>query len=239
MHPVRLCVNVDHVATVRNARGTVYPDPVHAAVLALNAGADGIVAHLREDRRHIRERDVEILRATVPCFGLEFARAPDVVEFALEIEPDLAMLVPERREELTTEGGLDVAGELDAVAATVATFQEKGIPVSLFIEPDPAQLEAAARTGARFVELHTGRYAEATNEEAAAKELVALQKAAHAAVRLGLRVNAGHGLRVDNVGPVASIPEIEELSIGHAIIARALFIGMEGAVREMREATRG
>jgi pyridoxine 5-phosphate synthase len=239
VNQVRLCVNVDHVATVRNARGTVYPDPVHVAILALNAGADGIVAHLREDRRHIRERDVEILRATVPLFGLEFAQAPDIVAFALEIQPDLAMLVPERREELTTEGGLDVVAEFDGICETVVSFQEKGIPVSLFIDPDDAQIEAAAKTGARFVELHTGRYADAPTEEDEEREADLLRRSATTAAAAGLRVNAGHGLRVDNVGPVAALPEVEELSIGHALVARALQVGMEAAVREMREAIRG
>ena len=239
VNSVRLCVNVDHVATVRNARGTVYPDPVHAAVLALNAGAHGIVAHLREDRRHIRERDVEILRATVGYFGLEFARAPDIVAFALEIEPDLAMLVPERREELTTEGGLDVVAEFDGICETVAALQEKGIPVSLFIDAEQAQIDAAARTGARFVELHTGHYADATSEQSEARALEKLRVGAHESAKRGLRVNAGHGLRVDNVGPVAAIPEVEELSIGHAIVARSIMVGIEAAVSEMQEAING
>ena len=237
--PVQLSINVDHVATVRNARGTVYPDPVHLAVLALNAGADGIVAHLREDRRHIRERDVEILRAIVPRLDLEFARTEEIVQFALEVQPDLATLVPEKREELTTEGGLDVRGDLDGVTRAVQLLQERGIAVSLFVDPEEEQLEAAARTGARFVELHTGRYANATDEELAGRELGTLRTAAQKAASLGLRVNAGHGLTVQNVAPVASIEQIEELSIGHAIIARALHIGMEAAVREMREAMRG
>jgi pyridoxine 5-phosphate synthase len=237
--PVRLCVNIDHVATVRNVRGTSYPDPVHLAVHALNAGADGIVAHLREDRRHVRERDVEILRATVPRLGLEFARAPDILEFALRIQPDLAMIVPERREEITTEAGLDVARDFDGVSRVVQTFQEAGVPVSLFVDPDAAQLEAAARTGARIVELHTGRYSDAPNEEVAGRELARLVSAAREAAALGLRVHAGHGLRRDNVRAIAAIPELEELSIGHAIVARALQVGMESAVREMREAMRG
>jgi pyridoxine 5-phosphate synthase len=238
VEPVRLSVNVDHVATVRNARGTVYPDPVHLAVQALNAGADGITVHLREDRRHIRERDVEILRAMVGRLVLELARAPEILAFARTIQPDLATLVPERREELTTEGGLDVAADAGAVGEVVSSLQESGIPVSIFVDPDPGQIEAAARTGARFVELHTGLYADATDEEREARELEALRRAAGRAGELGLRVNAGHGLRVDNVRPVAAIPEVEELSIGHALVARALSLGMEGAVREMREAMR-
>jgi pyridoxine 5-phosphate synthase len=237
--PCRLNVNVDHVATVRNARGTAYPDPVHAAILAESAGADGITVHLREDRRHIRERDVEIVRATVRRLNLELARGPEIVEFALHVQPDLATLVPERREEVTTEGGLDVAADVDGVTKVVQQLQETGICVSLFVEPDGRQIDAAAATGARFVELHTGRYADAASEEIAARELAALRKAAAHAGGLGLRVNAGHGLRLDNVGPVARIPEVEELAIGHAIVSRAIHVGMAEAVREMREAIRG
>jgi pyridoxine 5-phosphate synthase len=236
---VRLCVNIDHVATVRNARGTAYPDPVHVAVLALNAGADGIVAHLREDRRHIRERDVEVLRASVPYFGFEFALDDEIIAFADHIRPDLAMLVPERRQEVTTESGLDVVAEYDRVAPVVARLQEVGIPVSLFVDPDEKQIEAAARAGARFVELHTGPYSDATRRRDVAHELVRLREGASIAANLGLRVNAGHGLRTDNVGPVAAIPAVEELSIGHWLVARSLFIGMEQAVREMKEAMRG
>ena len=239
MEPVRLSVNVDHVATVRNVRGTPYPDPVHVAVLALNAGAYGIVAHLREDRRHIRERDVEILRAIAPRLCLEMARAPDILEFALHVQPDLALLVPERREELTTEGGLDVRGDVQGVTRVVTTLQEKGIPVCLFVDPEEAQLDAAVKTGARTVELHTGRYADAPSEVHAARELETLRSAAARAVRLGLRVHAGHGLRLDNVRLVAEIEEVEEVAIGHAIVARALHVGMEEAVHEMLEAIRG
>jgi pyridoxine 5-phosphate synthase len=239
MKRVRLCVNVDHVATVRNARGTDYPDPVHLAVLALNAGADGIVAHLREDRRHIVERDVEVLRAAAPYFGFEFAMAPDVIELGLRARPDLAMLVPERRAEITTEHGLDVASAFDAVTETVTRFQEVGIPMSLFIDPDEAQVEAAARTGARYVELHTGPYSDSATEEEAAGELERLAAAAALAEHHGLRVNAGHGLRTDNVRAVAAIPQVEELSIGHFLVSRALYVGMERAVREMREAIDG
>ena len=224
---------------MRNARGTDYPDPVHLAVLALNAGADGIVAHLREDRRHIRERDVELLRPLVRHFGLELAMWAEIMDFAEAIKPDLAMFVPEKREELTTEGGLDVAGELDKVTSVVQRFQEQGIPVSLFIDPEIPQVEAAARSGARTVELHTGRYADAPSEAEEARELEALRVAAAKAGEIGLRVHAGHGLRVDNVHTIATIPEVEELSIGHAIISRSLSIGMEAAVREMREAMDG
>ena len=239
MEPVRLSVNVDHVATVRNVRGTPYPDPVHVAVLALNAGADGIVVHLREDRRHIRERDVEILRATAPRLCLEMARATDILEFALQVQPDLVLLVPERREELTTEGGLDVRGDVHGVTRVVSTLQEKGIPVCLFVDPEEAQLDAAAKTGAKVVELHTGRYADAPSEMHSARELEVLRSAAAHAARLGFRVHAGHGLRRDNVRAIATIEQIEELAIGHALVARALHVGMEAAVREMREAIRG
>jgi len=235
---VRLSVNVDHVATVRNARGTAYPDPVHAAVLAEKVGADSITAHLREDRRHIRERDVEILRAVVRTLDLEMARAPDVIEFALQVQPDLASIVPEKREEVTTESGLEVAGDLDSVTETVQRFQEAGIPVSLFVDPDPRQLEAAAKSGARHVELHTGPYSDATSEEQRARELERLRAACQHALHLGLRVKAGHGLRLDNVGPIAALPGMEMLSIGHSIIGHAIYVGMEQAVREMREAMR-
>ncbi len=235
---VRLSVNVDHVATVRNARGTAYPDPVHAAVLAEKAGADSITAHLREDRRHIRERDVEILRAVVRTLDLEMARAPDVIELALKVQPDLASIVPEKRQEVTTESGLEVAGDLHSVTQTVQAFQEAGIPVSLFIDPDPRQLEAAAASGARHVELHTGPYSDATTEGQRARELERLRAACHHALQLGLRVKAGHGLRLDNVGPIAALPGMEMLSIGHSIIGHAIYVGMEQAVREMKEAMR-
>ncbi len=239
MDHVRLCINVDHVATVRNARGTNYPDPVHLAVLALNAGADGIVAHLREDRRHIRERDVELLRPLVGHFGLELAMWDEIMDFAERIKPDLAMFVPEKRKELTTEGGLDVAGQLDKVTSVVQRFQEQSISVSLFIDPEIEQVEASAESGAQVVELHTGCYADATSSSVEARELEALRVAAARAGEIGLRVHAGHGLRVDNVRPVASIPEVEELSIGHAIISRSLSLGMGAAVREMRKALDG
>jgi len=235
---VRLSVNVDHVATLRNARGGSSPDPVHLAVLALSAGADGITVHLREDRRHIRERDVEILRALVPRLDLELARSPEIVAFALEVQPDLATLVPERREELTTEGGLDVRGDPDAIATVVQKLQESGIAVSLFIDPEEAQVDAAFATGARYVELHTGRYADAPSEEIRARELEALRVASARAGALGLRVNAGHGLNAANVRMVAAFPEVEEVSIGHALVARALHIGLPAAVREMKEALR-
>jgi len=238
MDHVRLAINVDHVATVRNARGTDYPDPVHLAVLALNAGAEGIVAHLREDRRHIRERDVELLRATCGNLDLEIAMWDEGLDFAEDIQPNLITFVPEKREELTTEGGLNVIAHKARVTGVVTRFMEAGVEVSLFVDPEREQIEAAAEAGTRFIELHTGRYADAPKDGAAARELDALRRAAALAGELGLRVNAGHGLTAKNVGPVARIPEVEELSIGHAVIARSIAVGMEAAVREMREAVR-
>jgi len=234
---VRLSVNVDHVATLRNARGNSYPDPVHLAVHALNAGADGITVHLREDRRHIRERDVELLRPIVPLLTLEMAARDEMIAFARKVRPDLVTLVPERRAEITTEGGLDVAGHREDVANSVGLLREAGIDVCLFVDPEIEQMHAAAATGASTVELHTGRYADAHAGEAS-RELVALTRAAEAAAGLGLRVHAGHGLRVDNAGAVAAIPQVVELSIGHSIVARALQLGFEGAVREMLEVCR-
>ena len=233
---VRLSVNVDHVATLRNARGTSYPDPVHLAVHALNAGADGITVHLREDRRHIRERDVGLLRPLVPLLTLEMAARAEMIEYAQQVRPDLVTLVPERREEITTEGGLDVAADAAAVARSVSELREAGIDVCLFVDPDVEQVRAAAETGASTVELHTGRYADAPDPNA---ELAALARGAEVAAELGLRVHAGHGLRVDNAGPVAALPQVRELSIGHSIVARALQLGFEGAVREMLEVCRG
>jgi len=230
---LRLSINVDHVATLRNARGTAYPDPVHLAVHALNAGAGGITVHLREDRRHIRERDVELLRPLVPFLTLEMAAREEMIAFALSIRPDLVTLVPERREEITTEGGLDLVADANATIAAISELREAGLDVCLFIDPAEAQVRVAAETGAGCVELHTGRYAEATDPAA---ELATLAAAATLAAELGLEVHAGHGLHIDNVAPVAALPEITELSIGHSIVARALQLGFEGAVREMREA---
>lgn len=225
---VRLSVNVDHVATLRNARGTTYPDPVHLAVHALNAGADGITVHLREDRRHIRERDVEALRPVVPCLTLEMAARDEMIEIAKRVRPDLVTLVPERREELTTEGGLDPK----TVEAAVVALREAGLQVCLFVDPVEEFIRAAHDVGAPCVELHTGRYA----EKAADAELAALAHAARLAENLGLEVHAGHGLTAANAGAVAMLPEVVELSIGHSIVARALQLGFEGAVAEMREA---
>ncbi|NJK59186.1 MAG: pyridoxine 5'-phosphate synthase [Oscillatoriales cyanobacterium SM2_1_8] len=230
-----LGVNIDHVATVRQARRTVEPDPIAAAVLAELAGADGITAHLREDRRHIQDRDVRLLRQTVRThLNLEMAATPEMVAIALEVRPDYVTLVPERREEVTTEGGLDVVAAGDRLAQAVTRLQQAEIPVSLFVDAEAAQLQAAAATGARFVELHTGTYANALTDSARERELAVLKEGTALALGLGLRVNAGHGLTYWNVQPVAQIPGMEELNIGHSIIARAVLVGLERAVREMK-----
>jgi pyridoxine 5-phosphate synthase len=235
-----LGVNIDHVATIRQARRTVEPDPVAAAVLAELGGADGITVHLREDRRHIQDRDVQILRQTVRThLNLEMAATPEMVEIALSIKPDYVTLVPERREEVTTEGGLDIVGQRDRMAAVVAQLQAAGIPVSLFIDPDPAQIAASAQVKAQFIELHTGRYADALDEMMRGKELALLSEGCAQAIALGLRVNAGHGLTYWNVQPVAQLTGMEELNIGHTIISRAVLVGMERAVREMKQAISG
>jgi pyridoxine 5-phosphate synthase len=232
-----LGVNIDHIATIRQARRTVEPDPVAAAVIAELAGADGITVHLREDRRHIQDRDVRLLRQTVRThLNLEMAATEEMVAIALEVKPDYVTLVPERREEITTEGGLDVAGQVSRLRDVVGQLQGSGIPVSLFIDPDPTQVAAAAQVGARWVELHTGRYAEASSAAQRQVELDHLEKASQQALQLGLRVNAGHGLTYWNVGPVARIPGMEELNIGHSIISRAVLVGLDRAVREMRQA---
>lgn len=232
-----LGVNIDHIATLRQARRTVEPDPVAAAVIAELAGADGITVHLREDRRHIQDRDVRLLRQTVRThLNLEMAATEEMVAIALEVKPDYVTLVPERREEITTEGGLDVAGQVSRLRDVVGQLQGSGIPVSLFIDPDPTQVAAAAQVGARWVELHTGRYAEASSAAQRQVELDHLEKASQQALQLGLRVNAGHGLTYWNVGPVARIPGMEELNIGHSIISRAVLVGLDRAVREMRQA---
>jgi pyridoxine 5-phosphate synthase len=232
---IRLGVNVDHVATLRQARGTRYPDPVYAAQLAEQAGADGITAHLREDRRHIQERDVPLLLDTLGIpLNLEMAASPAMVDFACQHRPAHCCLVPERREELTTEGGLDVVAGGERLAAAVARLQEAGIEVSLFIDPVPRQIEASLRAGAPVVELHTGRYADAPGPAQRAQELLTLAEAARLAHRSGLRINAGHGLHYHNVQEIAALPEVVELNIGHALIARAVFAGLPAAVREMK-----
>ncbi len=229
-----VCVNIDHIATIRQARRAQEPDPAQAAVLAELAGASGITVHLREDRRHIQDRDVEVLRRLVKTkLNLEMAVTGEMVRIALTVRPHVATLVPERPEELTTEGGLDVHGHLETVATVVRALQAGRIAVSLFIDPDQDQVSASARSGAELVELHTGLYAEARDRKAQQAELARLIKGATLARELGLRVNAGHGLNYVNVGPVAAIPEVEELNIGHSIVARAALVGMERAVREM------
>ena len=230
-----LGVNIDHVATLRQARGGSFPSPIDAALAAEDAGADYITLHLREDRRHIQDRDVEQMRRVLRTrMNLESAITPDMIEFAVRIVPHDVCLVPERRAELTTEGGLDVAGNLASVGGACRVLEKAGIRVSLFIDPDTTQIDAALVAGAQVIELHTGRYAEATDGNKVSRELDQIRNAAHYATTKGLHVNAGHGLSYDNVKPVAAIPEIRELNIGHAIVARALFVGMGGAVREMK-----
>jgi len=234
---LRLGVNVDHVATLRQARRVDYPDPVEAALAAEAAGADGITVHMREDRRHIQERDVEALRARLGIkLNLEMAVTDAMVPFAVRIRPADACLVPERREEITTEGGLDVVRHASRVRQAVERLAGAGIRVSLFVDPDEAQLRATAEAGAAAVELHTGDYANACAPAAVAAELDRLRAAARTAARLGLEVHAGHGLTVANVGPVAAIPELVELNIGHSIVGRAILVGMSAAVREMKDA---
>jgi len=229
-----LGVNIDHIANVRQARRTVEPDPVSYALLAELGGADGITVHLREDRRHIQDRDVELLRATVRTrLNLEMAATAEMQAIALQLRPDMVTLVPERREEVTTEGGLVVRGQLASLTVLTETLQAAGIGVSLFVDAESAQLEACRQTGARWVELHTGRYAEAARADQQ-QELARLEQGTALARELGLRVNAGHGLTYQNVEPIAAIPGMEELNIGHTIVARALAVGLEQAVRQMK-----
>jgi pyridoxine 5-phosphate synthase len=234
--PARLGVNVDHVATLRQSRRTQYPDPVAAAMLAELAGADQITIHLREDRRHIQERDLQILRRTVATrLNLEMAATQEMIKIAYEVKPDVATVVPERREELTTEGGLDVVSGRDALRRVVKTLRDAEIKTSLFIDPDLDQVKAAHRAEAEVVEFHTGRYCDARLAADRRRELSRLVDACKAAAKLGLEVAAGHGLSYENVIPVAEIPDVEELNIGHAIVARAVLVGFERAVREMKE----
>ncbi|RMH00848.1 MAG: pyridoxine 5'-phosphate synthase [Planctomycetota bacterium] len=231
----RLHVNIDHVATVRQARRGVSPDPVAAAVLCELAGANGITIHLREDRRHIQDRDLRLLREIVRgVLNLEMALTDEMIGIALETRPDAVCIVPEKRQELTTEGGLDAAAHEKRLAAELPRLAEAGIATSVFVDPLPEPIEACARAGAQFVELHTGRYANAGGAEREA-ELQRLETAARYAHELGLRVNAGHGLDYDNVQPVAALPFVEELNIGHAIVARAVLVGLDAAVREMQD----
>ena len=236
---LKLGVNIDHVATLREARyrglGHGEPDPVAATLICEAAGAHGITAHLREDRRHIQDRDVWRLREVVQTrLNLEMANAPEIVAIALQLKPDIVCLVPERREEVTTEGGLDVVGAEAALQETCGRMADAGIEVSLFITPDPAQVEASARTGAGFIELHTGAFAGAFSDPARRDtELFRLADAAEQAHRLGLRVNAGHGLNYENLGALLPVPHLVELNIGHTLISRAVTVGLDAAVREM------
>ncbi|ATJ90260.1 pyridoxine 5'-phosphate synthase [Acetobacter senegalensis] len=228
--PIRLGVNIDHVATVRNARGGTHPDPVAAALLAVQAGADGITAHLREDRRHIRDTDLKRLRTELSApLNMEMAATDEMVALACALVPHACCIVPERREEVTTEGGLDVAGQLESLTPRVRALASKGIRVSLFIDPDPAQVEASVTAGAQVVELHTGAYAEGR-----VGELDRLRAAATQAYAVGLEVHAGHGLTFENVGPVAALPEIRELNIGHFLIGQAIFDGLPSVIQEMK-----
>jgi pyridoxine 5-phosphate synthase len=229
-----LGVNIDHIANIRQARRTVEPDPVPMALLAELGGADGITVHLREDRRHIQDRDVELLRHTVRSrLNLEMAATAEMEAIALRVRPDMVTLVPERREEVTTEGGLNIVGQIPALTLLVERLQNEGIPVSLFVDPDAEQLEACRTCGARWVELHTGAYAEAPWDRQP-QELARIQEGCAHARQLGLRVNAGHGLTYQNVEPVAAIAGMEELNIGHTIIARSVAVGLQQAVREMK-----
>lgn len=239
MTSARLGVNVDHVATVRQARRARYPDPVAAAALAELGGAEQITLHLREDRRHIQDRDLKLMRETCQTLlNLEMAASAELVKIAFEVKPEVATLVPERREELTTEGGLDVIGQREALRKVVRTLRDAEIEVSLFIDPDLDQVRAAHKVDAQRIELHTGRYADARGERQRAQELARLVDCAKAGRKLGLGVAAGHGLNYENVQPVARIEEVMELNIGHSIVARAILVGMEQAVRDMVELMR-
>lgn len=232
---ILLGVNIDHVATLRQARGTVYPDVVAAGLLVEQAGADSITVHLREDRRHIQPEDVYQLKQQLRIpLNLEMAVTADMLKLALDVQPAFCCLVPEKRQELTTEGGLDVIAHQADIAATVAALTQKGIKTSLFIDPDLAQIDAAIRCRAPMIELHTGEYADATSMKEQQHQLQRLHQAAQYAAQKGLQVNAGHGLHYENTQAIAAIPEITELNIGHAIIARALFVGLAQAVHEMR-----
>ncbi|HHK5885163.1 TPA: pyridoxine 5'-phosphate synthase [Serratia marcescens] len=235
MADLLLGVNIDHIATLRNARGTQYPDPVQAAFIAEQAGADGITVHLREDRRHITDRDVRLLRQTIQTrMNLEMAVTDEMLDIAIELKPHFCCLVPEKREEVTTEGGLDVAGQLDKMSVAVERLAQAGILVSLFIDPDHRQIDAAVAVGAPYIEIHTGAYAEAQGELAVQAELRRIAVAAAYAAEEGLKVNAGHGLTYHNVQPIAALPEMHELNIGHAIIGQAVMSGLPAAVADMK-----
>ena len=233
-HPLELGINIDHVATLRNARGTVYPDPIKAAQLAEEAGADLITLHLREDRRHIKDADLIALRPLIKTrMNLECAITPEMLNIACMVKPQDVCLVPEKREEVTTEGGLDVLGKFELVKAATRQLQDAGIRVSLFIDPEEKQIQAAKDVGATVVELHTGRYADLSGAQQEA-ELVRIKKAAQFGKSIGLRVNAGHGLHEGNVMPIAAIADLSELNIGHAIVAEALFKGWQQAIQDMK-----
>ena len=232
---ILLGVNIDHVASIRQARGTRYPEPVHAAAVAEQAGADSITIHLREDRRHIQDRDVAMLKETLQTrMNLEMAVTEEMIGIAEKFRPEDCCLVPERREELTTEGGLDVVGQEGKIKDAVARLTDAGVRVSLFVDADPKQLEASARVGAPVIEIHTGHYADLPTETERQAELLRIKKAVATGVDLGLQVNAGHGLHYHNVTPIAAIQEIKELNIGHAIVAQAVFSGLHDAVAEMK-----
>ncbi len=231
---MKFSLNVDHVATVRNARGEREPDPVTFALMAEKYGVDGIVVHLREDRRHIQERDVRLLREMLTTkLDLEMAAVPEIIEIACDVQPDLATLVPEKREELTTEGGINVIDNIEHYKDAIAELHAADVPVSLFIEPDINQIDAAAEIKTDFIEIHTGIYANAATEDDMFEELERIRLAARHAKKLGLGVNAGHGLNYINIKEFLSIQEIDELSIGHAVVSHALFVGLENAVKEM------
>lgn len=232
---MQLGVNIDHIATLRQARGTRYPCPVQAALMAESAGADAITLHLREDRRHIQDSDVEILRQVLQTrMNLEMAVTDEMIAIALRVQPQDVCLVPERREELTTEGGLDVAAHFDKISHACRVFKDAGIRVSLFIGPDHRQLDAAKAAGAPVVEIHTGHFADAVTPDEEGRELERIAEAVTYGTQLGLKVNAGHGLHYHNVQKIAAIPDVRELNIGHAIVSHALFVGWEQAVREMK-----
>ncbi|MBO5423078.1 MAG: pyridoxine 5'-phosphate synthase [Fibrobacteraceae bacterium] len=239
---VKLGVNIDHIATIREARKIREPDPVAAAVLAELAGCHGITAHLREDRRHIQDRDIRLLRGMVTThLNMEMAPSPEMIQFALDLHPDMATLVPENRLEITTEGGLNVAAKAEELSKAIAKLKQNDILVSVFIDPESSQVKAAKKVGADFVEFHTGKYSNAYDmgdSREVESELSAIQDMTLLAHKYGLRINAGHGLNYRNVGPIAAIPHIEELNIGHSIIGRAALVGMERAVKEMLEAIR-
>ncbi len=232
----KLSVNIDHIATIREARKGTEPDPIAAAVLAELAGAEGIIAHLREDRRHVQDRDMRLLREIVQTkLNMEMAATDEMQRIVLDIKPDFSTLVPEKREELTTEGGLEVAARIDFMKAYVGRLRQGGIMVSLFVDPDENQIAASKKAGAEWVEIHTGAYANAKTEQDRNREFVKISESAQLAASLGLRVGAGHGLNYTNVRRIAQIPEVAELNIGHSIISRAALVGLDRAVREMKE----